>query len=211
MAVRQSGQLVTTSWMDNKVVTVLSTDVQPGEIDTCKRKQKNGTYVQLSCPQAVVKYVKYMRGVDQKDQLRSHYLVRLKSRKFYKYVFWFLFELALTNAFVVYRAYSGGEKMKLREFRLELAKELIGDYNSRKRPRVMQPLASTAAPINFPKHYPTKKRAGSKKGVTKCKYCAANKRRRETYWYCETCQVHLCHTGEKDGTDCFSLYPKKIL
>ena len=102
MAVRQSGQLVTTSWKDNKVVTVLSSNVQPGEVDTCKRKQKNGTHMQLSCPVAVVEYVKYMRGVDQNDQLRTYYLVRLKSRKFYKYIFLFLFELAVTNAFVVY-------------------------------------------------------------------------------------------------------------
>ena len=158
MAVCQSGQLVTTSWKDNKVVTVLSSNVQPGEVDTCKRKQKNGTHMQHSCPVAVVEYVKYMRGVDRNDQLRTYYLVRLKSRKFYKYIFWFLFELAVTNAFVVYRTYSQGKEMKLREFRLELAKQLIGDYNSRKRPRVVQPLATPATYYDFPKHYPTKKK-----------------------------------------------------
>ena len=126
------------TWKDNKVVTVLSSNVQPGEVDTCKRKQKNGTHMQLSCPVAVVEYVKYMRGVDQNDQLRTYYLVRLKSRKFYKYIFWFLFELAVTNAFVVYRTYSQGKTMKLREFRLELAKQLIGDYNSKKCPRYLK-------------------------------------------------------------------------
>ena len=36
-----------------------------------------------------------MGGVDNNDQLRGYYHVRLKCRNFYKYIFWFLLEVAI--------------------------------------------------------------------------------------------------------------------
>ena len=42
-----------------------------------------------------------MGGVDQNDQLRGYYNVRLKCRKYYKYIFWFLFDLAITNSYIL--------------------------------------------------------------------------------------------------------------
>ena len=35
-------------------------------------------------------YTANMGGVDRADQLRSHYYVGRQSRKWYKYLFWFL-------------------------------------------------------------------------------------------------------------------------
>ena len=46
---------------------------------------------------------KYMGGVDKNDQLREYYHVRLKSRKYYKYLFWMLFDVAITNAITIAR------------------------------------------------------------------------------------------------------------
>ena len=42
-----------------------------------------------------------MGGVDRGDQLRGYYHVRLKCVKNYKYIFWFLFEVAVTNAYIL--------------------------------------------------------------------------------------------------------------
>ena len=42
-----------------------------------------------------------MGGVDDNDQLRGYYHVRLKCRKLYKYIFWFLFDVAIVNSFIV--------------------------------------------------------------------------------------------------------------
>ena len=42
-----------------------------------------------------------MGGVDKGAQLHSYYRVRLKSRKYYKYTFWFLFDVAITNAYIL--------------------------------------------------------------------------------------------------------------
>ena len=41
-------------------------------------------------PQSLSLLNKHMGGVDQNDQLRGYYHVRLKCRKYYKYIFWFL-------------------------------------------------------------------------------------------------------------------------
>ena len=84
-------------------------------------------------------YNKFMSGVDENNQLRGYYSVRTKSTKSYKYIFWFLFDVA---TFILYKLVPAvGKKLTLKEFRVELAKLLIGSYNSRKhhgRPSVCQ-------------------------------------------------------------------------
>ena len=75
----------------------------------------------------------FMGWVDKNDQLRGYYFVRSKSRKSYKYLFWFLFDVAIVNSYILY-AYSPavGRKKNMKEFRLGLANQLLGSYNSRK-------------------------------------------------------------------------------
>ena len=41
-------------------------------------------------------------GVDKNDQLRKYYHVALKCWKFYHYVFWFLLEVSVINAYISY-------------------------------------------------------------------------------------------------------------
>lgn len=48
-----------------------------------------------------------MGGVDRGDQLRQYYHLRLKSRKFYKYIFWFLVDVSITNTYILHKAYGG--------------------------------------------------------------------------------------------------------
>ena len=114
-----TGKRVTTVWMDNKVVSLLSTNSQPAECATIGRKQTNGTKIDIPCPIQVIRYTENMVGVDRNDQLRQYYMVRLKSRKYYKYIFWYLFELAVTNSYIVYKGYNGETtNIILRNFRL---------------------------------------------------------------------------------------------
>ena len=42
-----------------------------------------------------------MGGVDQADQLRWYYYVGRQSRKWYKYLFWFSFNLAACKAYIL--------------------------------------------------------------------------------------------------------------
>ena len=45
-----------------------------------------------------------MGGVDSNDQLREYYHVRLKSHKRYKFLLGMIFEIAITNTFVLVKA-----------------------------------------------------------------------------------------------------------
>ena len=148
----QKGGVVALLWRDNCVVTLLSTNAQPQQSDTVQRRESDGTRSSVPCPAAMALYNTYMGGVDRNDQLRGYYHVRLKCRKFYRYIFWFLFEVSIANAHILHSRYTGAEKKrhKFKEFRLELARSLVADYHSKKRLG-----RCSAAPTVLPlRHYP---------------------------------------------------------
>ena len=66
-------------WRDNRVVTVLSTNTQPQQIDTVQRREQDGSRTNVSCPAAMALYNSYMGGVDKNDQLRQYYHVSVAS------------------------------------------------------------------------------------------------------------------------------------
>ena len=194
---RQAGNLVVTVWQDNRAVTILSTNSQATTPQSVQRRRKDGTRKDVSCPEAIVLYNKYMGGVDKGDQLRGYYNVRLKSRKMYKYIFWFLLDVVITNSFILHQFAPAPRKaLTQKQFRVQLARELIGDYNGRKqpgRPRSF-PSASTSSKRQHPQHFPRKAEKG------RCRKCHTH----YTTWYCAECGLRLCHTGT--DSDCFMNY-----
>ena len=185
-------------------------NVQPQESSTVRRMQRNATTLEVAAPMAVISYNKWMGGVDRGDQMRKYYQLRLKSRKFCKYIFWFLFDVSIVNAYVLYTHYSTSTCSNFKQFRLELAKSLISTYNSRKRavPWYSHHLLPPPPTRVALRHFPIKHKTTSQKGVSRCWYCSHVRkppRRKETAWYCTDCGLHLCHSGEAD-TDCFLRY-----
>ena len=194
----------------------MSTNVQPNETGTVRRMQADTTVRDVTAPAAIITYNKWMGGVDRGDQLRQYYQLRQKSHKVYKYIFWFLMDVSITNAFILhnYSTSSSTRSTPLKAFRLELAKGLIGDYNSRKRaaPRAAPFVPRPRRPTSVA-HFPLRRPSGSKKGVARCWYCSHTRRpplRRETVWYCGECNLYLCHTGTTQ-TDCFLAHHKALL
>ena len=165
---------------------------------TISRQQKTGTRVDIQCPEAVQLYNFFMAGVDKNDQLRWYYAVRTKSNKNYKYIFWFLFDVAIVNAFILYqRVPTVGKKLTLKEFHVELAKQMIGTYNSRKyhgRPTTREAQSSAGHRRMKLPHYPTR--------ATQGRYWYCSSTHGTTTWYCSECQLRLCHTGDAES-DCF--------
>ena len=97
----QVGNLTLSIWQDNNPAVALATNADPTNDIAVNRKQKNDSSAIFSCPESVSLYNKYMGGVDHNDQHRQYYHVRLKCQKHYKYVFWFLFNVAITNAYIL--------------------------------------------------------------------------------------------------------------
>ena len=62
---------------------------------------------QISHVQKVCSYtIKYMGGVDRNDQMRSYSSIRLRSNKYYKYLFWALLDVSVTNAIILCMNYT---------------------------------------------------------------------------------------------------------
>ena len=200
---RQDGNLLLSLWQDNKTVSVISTNCQPGE-GVVKRRQKDGSKKSFPCPINIIDYNQYMGGVDHNDQIRQYYSVRLKSHKFYRYVFWFLFDATITNTYILshYIPTTSKTNLKYIEFRTELARQLIGGYNSRKRSG--RPSLVPVTRHMSPQHYPVRAKRRSK-----CNYCYnTTQQLKYTFWRCDTCNKYLCHTGDLQS-DCFLTYHKK--
>ena len=112
---------------------IMYTNSDPQCITSVPRRQTNGSREEVSCPIAITSYNKNMAAVDKGDQFREHYHCRIKSRKFYKYIYYFLFDVTTRNAFILYLGWSGATEITIKQFRIQLAKELIGGYCSRYR------------------------------------------------------------------------------
>ncbi len=181
----------------------IATNCNPVESTTVQRRSKDGSSTSVPCPESITLYNKFMGGVDYNDQLRGYYNVRLKGRKFYKYIFWFLFDVAITNSYVLCKNHTDISIPNVKKFRNDLAKELIVNFNNRKRRG--RPSITPSNKTFCADHFPT--RSGQR---LRCHYCyhQKDKQRHETVWQCISCQVPLCHTGQSD--DCFLMYHKSI-
>ena len=189
--------LTVTAWKDTKVVCVAATNSTPEVTTEVKRKLRTGERVVVPCPNSIATYNKYMGGVDRNDQLRQYYPVRLKCRKNYKYFFWFIFDVVISNSYIFAKLEPNHrEKYKnLKSFRIQLANELTANYNSRKRRGRKYITSSKKFKLD---HFP--KRSYNMK-QHKCFYCSKYLgKRKDTTWFCEDCQLHFCHGG---SIDCF--------
>jgi len=131
---RQDGNVSVCVWQDTRPVTFMSSGHNPDHTKPVSRKRVDGSIIHVDCLVCIVDYNMYMGGVDRGDQLRKYYHVHVKSRKYYKYIFWFVFEVCVLNSFILSH-YSPCNLpiSSYLSFRLHLARELIGDYCSRKR------------------------------------------------------------------------------
>ena len=95
----QKGKVTASAWMDRKTVMVMFTNCQPNDTGSVLRRQLDGSRLPVPCPVSIISYNKFMGGVDRGDQLRGYYSCRTKSRKFYKYIFTFLLDVAIHKRF----------------------------------------------------------------------------------------------------------------
>lgn len=144
-------------------------------------------------PESIISYNKYMGGVDRGDQLWGYYSCTTKSTKFYKYIFTYLVDVAIMNAFILMKHHTSSNKFaNIKSFRIQLAKELIGDYSSWRRRG-----CGGAVICSLPyRHFPVRQEPYAHA------LHAASKVRAESTWFCQECGVWLCHNGDL-ATDCF--------
>ena len=119
ISMQQNG-VTACSWQDKKKVNFLTTNCQPTGDDTALRREKDGTQEVLNAPPCVVAYNKFMGGIDYADQKRNEYRIPVKSRSWYRYLAFFLFETAIVNAYILRQLSPNHGGIMQLDFRLEL-------------------------------------------------------------------------------------------
>ena len=88
-------------WMDKRLVTMLSTVDDRGMIGISRRSRhaRASRIEEIQKPSLIVKYNKYMGGVDQSDQMLSYCGLSHRLMKWWRRAFFHLF---IVNAYILY-------------------------------------------------------------------------------------------------------------
>ena len=204
---RQFGNIIACWWRDKRPLFMISTNASPTMSPT-DRRTKEGV-VQKDIPQPVLYYNSNMGGVDMMDQFRSYYKVGRKSHKWWRSSFWFLFEVALIIAYILYKNMprpNGVKPMNHFNFHLEVARALCkGVSKPRTAPEAGPAAAGIAAPN--PTEHKRARLLGRKKQCYMCRskdIRTASGRHPETVFGCFICKAHLCDDL------CFAQFHEKI-
>jgi hypothetical protein len=196
-------------WQDKCVVLLLSTNSDPRPDGSVTRKTGKGNEeIEIACPQAVTNYTKHMGGVDVSDQKHTYYGVSRFSKKWWKFVLYFVLNVCLMNCFILYdltnippSAAHGNRQLT---FRGNLVRQLIGTFTSHRHTGGKRSLPiGTASPKLF---HTLQKISGRAK---LCALCIEKKKKfpsgrgKQTTYKCKQCDLPLCHVG------CFLEYHKQ--
>ena len=211
--------LIVVKWADNKIVELTSNYVGIEPVDAVDRwSKKDGSRVDVPCPQIVKQYNKAMGGVDLADMLIALYRIPARTKRWYLKIFWHMVDIAKVNAWILYkRQYqqlkevqpnSPGKFLKLIDFSSEIASALIGANKptpscSRGRPakrRSMDtsiPVKGKQPTVRLPVsdirydqvgHWPD---PVSKKN--RCRHCGMTCR-----MMCSKCKIYLCSQQDRN-------------
>jgi hypothetical protein len=214
-------------WQDKSAITVASNFISHElGIPTQRYVASNRQYEDIPRPLVVDVYNKVMNGVDVCDQIMSYYRVGLKSRKWYKYVFYYMITAACANAWLLHRrdcTLHREEGMSLADFTFRVGEALLQAHkptpaSAKKRGRPSQQSSSSIDEL-LP---PVKRRYQETNEETRydlldhfpqmsekqerCHLCASMRQRSATFVKCLKCNQFLCFTRQKN---CFYKFHHK--
>jgi hypothetical protein len=180
------GNMLLTGFFDKKMVCHLSTNCLPGLADDSERPIVNRDYIQR------------MGGVDRSDQ-----------HKWWKYILWYLVNLCVINAYLVWRAtptppnlvdaeLHARRRLTHELFHMKIVEQLVGDHAAMRRHRrqgVPLPIRTAALmdPMVALTHF-----CQPHANLRVCNYCLRNDNKTDTgksvrsKMWCRECDVHLC-------------------
>jgi hypothetical protein len=206
---RQRDHLLAVKWKDVRDVCFLTTAHEEQLVEATSSR---GAHCKIK-PAAVLDYNKYKTGVDRSDQMLSYYSFGRKSIKWWRKLFFHLFDLVMVNAHILHKK-SSKEKMSLEMFYAKVAEGVIA--SARMDIQVQGQTSNPAGRLDQPTdHFLFRIPAtqGRVKGKTQrsCRVCAEKSKRNTgktvkkcTTTYCIKCDVGLC-MGQ-----CFQAYHSKL-
>ena len=184
--------IVVCRWWDKRDILSLSTCTDGHDVEITRR---NAT---VKKPHLLIRYNEFMGGVDKSDQLRSYHRVGRPSIKWWKTVFNGVLNICIINAYVLY---NNKNKVSVRDFKLDLARQLMDDYNMRKRHATTNISGPSLPKVNMLNHA-----VELTNNLRICVQCKKEGRKTSTNgnirtkYRCTSCNVNLC---SKSGSTCF--------
>jgi hypothetical protein len=116
---RHRQNLLAIKWKDKKDVALLSTKhgATMSLTTSCRP-----TPTQKLKPTVIMDYNSHMGGVDLNDQLLQYYAMSRKTMKWWKKLFFHLFNMCTANAYIIWKMYSP-KKMTHHDFLVQLCKD----------------------------------------------------------------------------------------
>lgn len=201
-------ELALVKWKDNKSVMMISNCTGADQTSLVKRWDKaNKTFVDVPCPKIISNYNSHMGGVDVLDQLIEYYRAYIKTKKWTLKVIIHFLDLALVNAWRLYRNdciannIPSNKIMDLLHFRLEVAEGLTQTPTKRhleteegEEDEVMLP----SKKFKQPTPTATKRRDGYghlpifDDNITSPRVCKLENCNSRSKVMCTKCKVYLC-------------------
>ncbi|KAF7685756.1 PiggyBac transposable element-derived protein 4 [Cucumispora dikerogammari] len=117
---KRSGQITLLKWKEKRDVLMLTT-MHTGHVVQSTKLNRKGELIHK--PNCIMDYNKYICGVDRADQLASYYDPLRKTLKWYRKVVFHFMDIALCNAYILYKKL-GGKKKQI-WFNLQVIEDLI--------------------------------------------------------------------------------------
>ena len=188
--------ILVASWQDTKSVMIVS-NCHNAEIGVIQRKMKDGTKVDMPCPEAIIFYNEHMGGVDLGDQMITLYDLDRKSKKWWIKVFFRLLMTAVYNAYVIYTEINHKKKHPYIDFLVTLAESMIDEGRKnlpQRRVRALGRPSKTSKKLTNVDHMPMREESRRR-----CIRCSSKKKEKRTRYQCSKCKVPLC-------LQCFPIY-----
>ncbi|EFN82711.1 PiggyBac transposable element-derived protein 4, partial [Harpegnathos saltator] len=198
---RSTHNLLALKWRDKKDVWMLSTSHSDDFVETKKINYQTGEPKRK--PKCVADYNALMGAVDKIDMILSSLHCVRKSTKWYKKYFFHLLDLAIYNAYILYK--EANEKIvTFEKFHLLLIKDILREYP----PDRVEAKGGRSHSDDLPfrlteRHFPTScvtnenRKHSSRR---RCAVCTKNNRRSDSRYECKKCNVGLCIEP------CFEIY-----
>lgn len=124
-----SENIIIVKWVDNSVVSVASTCHSLQPINKVSRYSKESKQkINVSQPNLITKYNKFMGGTDRMDQNMSYYRIGFRGKKWYWSLFTWMLDAAMHNAWLLMK--KSGTNISQLDFRRSIVQIYLQRYKN---------------------------------------------------------------------------------
>ena len=138
---RNNPNLTYCVWQDTKACHYCSVACDPSVVGVAVRRISRN-YVHVNQPLLAQRYNQHYKSIDFLDQYLAYPISRRMYRS-WKHTWWFCFQACVVNSYILYKETHPGPLPKSfahLDFRIALAKEMIGTFSNRQRNPLSKPL-----------------------------------------------------------------------